>query len=324
MVAPYLSHNAYLKRLFGEKVHRISIDAGFACPHRAERRGPHRAERRGPHRAKRRGGGGCLFCDSQGSGTGAFDEGRTVSEQMARAIDRLGRSGVRRFIAYFQAFTNTLAPIDALRSLYREACGFDGVVGLSVSTRPDAIADEVLDLLASFAPGGREGRNLDVWTEIGLQSACDATLERLNRGHDVACFSDAVERATAQGIKTASHVILGLPGEGPDEMSRTAALVASLPLEGVKLHHLYITKDSMLAAPFERGEIKTLSLDEYIPLAVDFLRRIRPDQVVMRLCGSAAKGKLLSPIWKTGAGEVATRIATKMESEGFSQGDLLE
>ncbi len=308
MAAPYLSHNAYLKRLFGEKVHRLSIDAGFACPHRAEGRGR----------------GGCLFCDSRGSGTGAFDEGRTVSEQTKRAIDRLGRSGVRRFIAYFQAFTNTLAPIDTLRSVYREACRFDGVVGLSVSTRPDAVADEVLDLLASFAPEGSEGLDLDVWLEIGLQSACDATLERLNRGHDVACFSDAVKRAAARGIKTAAHVILGLPGEGPDEMARTAALVASSPLQGVKLHHLYITKDSLLAAPFERGEISTLSLDEYIPLAVDFLRRIRPDQVVMRLCGGAGKGELLSPIWKAGAGEVADRIARKMRSEGLNQGDLSE
>jgi len=315
MDAPYLSHNAYLKRLFGEKVHRLSLDAGFDCPHRAVRRDPHRAVRRG--------GGGCLFCDARGSGTGAFDEGRTVSEQIERAIDRLGRSGVRRYIAYFQAFTNTLAPVDRLRSVYREACDFDGVVGLSVSTRPDAVPDEVLDLLASFAPGGGEGSDLDVWIEIGLQSACDATLDRLNRGHDVACFIDAVERAAARGIKTAAHVILGLPGEGPDEMKRTAELVASSPLQGVKLHHLYVTKDSQMAALFERGEISTLSLDEYLPLAVDFLRRLRPDQVVMRLCGSAGKGKLLSPLWKAGAGEVATRIATSMREKEFNQGDFL-
>ncbi len=306
MNAPYLSHSAYLRNRFGEKVHRIAIDAGFTCPHRENGRGP----------------GGCLFCDSRGSGTGAFDETKTVTEQMIRGVSRLSRSGVRRFIAYFQAFTNTLAPIDDLRSLYREACDFDGVVGLSVSTRPDALSDPILDLLASFAPRGSEERDLDVWLEIGLQTASDATLERLNRGHDVACFTDAVERAAARGIKTAAHLILGLPGEGPDAAARTASLVRTLPLQGVKLHHLYITKDSALAEPFERGKISTLSLDEYIDLAIGFLRRIRPDQVVMRLCGSADKERLLAPIWSARAGEVVSRISARMTAGGIEQGDL--
>jgi radical SAM protein (TIGR01212 family) len=303
---PFFSHKAYLEARFGEPVRRLSLDAGFPCPHREGGRGA----------------GGCDFCDARGSGTGAFDSGIGPVEQARRSASRLARSGVRKYIAYFQAFTNTLAPLDRLRSLYRDAAGLDGVVGLTVSTRPDALPDSVLELLASFAPGGSEGTDLDVWVEIGLQSACDATLRAVNRGHDAACFDDAVQRAAGFGLRTAAHVILGLPGEGEATMMRTARHAAALPLEGVKMHHLYVTRDSPLAAAFERGEVRTLSLDEYVPLAVGFLRRLRSDMVVMRLCGSAGRERLLGPVWKAGNGEVAGLIAARMREEGVRQGDL--
>jgi radical SAM protein (TIGR01212 family) len=306
VTSPYRSHKAYLEERFGEPVRRLSLDAGLGCPHREGGRGS----------------GGCSFCDARGSGTGAFDAGIGLVEQAERAAARLARQGVRKFIAYFQAYTNTHGPIGKLRDLYRAVAAIEGVVGLTVSTRPDALPDPVLELLAAFAPGGSEGTDLDVWVEIGLQSACDATLQRINRGHDTACFNDAVHRAAGRGLNTAAHVILGLPGEGEAEIMRTARHVAALPLKGVKMHHLYVTSDSPLAGDFGRGAVRTLTLDEYVPLAIGFLRRIRPDTVVMRLCGSAGRDRLLAPLWSVGSGAVAAMIAERMREGGMRQGDL--
>jgi radical SAM protein (TIGR01212 family) len=306
MDRPYRSHSAYLRERFGEKVRRISLDAGLPCPHREGGRGA----------------GGCAFCDPRGSGTGAFDAGIGVPEQVAGAIVRMSRSGVRKFIAYFQAFTGTMAPIGELESLWSEAVRPNGVVGLTVSTRPDALSDPVLDLLASFAPGGGRGADLDVWIEIGLQSACDETLRRINRGHDRAAFDDAVRRAHARGLKTAAHVILGLPGETESDMFRTAGHLSRSPVLGVKMHHLYVTRGAPLAAEYRRGAVPALSLAEYIPLAVGFLRRLRPDIVIMRLCGSAPREELIAPAWDAGGGEVADLIAQAMQERGALQGDL--
>jgi uncharacterized protein len=306
MDAPYRSHSSYLKDQFGGKVRRLALDAGFPCPHREGGRGP----------------GGCLFCDARGSGTGAFDRGQSVVDQALEQIARLSRSGVTRYIAYFQAFTGTLAPLERLRALYREMARLEGVVSLVVSTRPDALPDRVLKLLASFAPGGAEETGLDVWVELGLQSSCDETLRRINRGHDAACFDDAVARAAAHGLKTTAHVILGLPGEGEKEILSTAVHVASLPVQGVKLHHLSVTSDSPLANAWRRGEIATLSLEEYIPLAIGFIRRQKRSTVVMRLCGSAPAERLLAPIWDGGSSGVAERIRKRMGEKGQRQGDL--
>lgn len=309
---PYRSHNSYLKERFGEKVRRLSLDAGFSCPHREAGRGA----------------GGCTFCNSRGSGTGAFEAGLTVAEQADAAIERLSRSGVRKYIAYFQAFSGTHGALSGLRTAYREAVSRSGVAGLTVATRPDALANPVLELLAGFAPGGREGFSLDVWVEIGLQSAHDRTLARLNRNHDVACFDDAVRRAADLGLNTAAHVILGLPGENEADMEDTACHLGTLPLKGVKMHHLYVTRDAALAGEWQRGEIDTLTVEEYIPLASAFLRRLRPDMVVMRLCGSPpggsgpGRGNLLAPLWNKASGEVAALIADEMNRNGFVQGDL--
>jgi len=309
---PYRSHSSYLRERFGEKVHRLSLDAGFSCPHREGGRGT----------------GGCSYCDSRGSGTGAFDAGSSVTGQAEAAVRRLSRAGVKRYIAYFQAFSGTAAPIGSLKALYREAAALPGVVGLTVATRPDALPDRVLDLLAGFGPGGSEGLDLDVWVEIGLQSAHDRTLERINRRHDVACFDDAVRRAAKAGLSTAAHVILGLPGEDETDILRTAIHLAGLPLKGVKLHHLYITRDAPFAEAWQRGEIASLSLDQYIPLAAAFLRRLDPDMVVMRLCGSppsgsrSEKSKLLAPLWNATSSQVASGIAAMMTERGFRQGDL--
>jgi len=305
-MTPFFSHSSYLRQRFGGKVRRLALDAGFSCPHRSSGRGA----------------GGCLFCDSRGSGTGAFDRGLSILDQAEQAIAKLARSGIERYIAYFQAFTGTFAGVEHLERLYRDVAGLDGVVGLTVSTRPDALPDEVVELLRSFAPGGRARTNLDVWIELGLQSACNATLERINRGHDVACFDRAVHRVSAAGLKIAAHVILGLPGEGRDEIFATAEHLASLPLDGIKIHHLYVTRDAPLASLYDEGHVQTLALDEYVPLVIGFLRRLPPEVVVMRLCGGIDRERLLAPVWPVGSGQVASMIRAAMIESGLEQGDL--
>jgi radical SAM protein (TIGR01212 family) len=185
------------------------------------------------------------------------------------------------------------------------------------------VPDEVLTMLASFSGGRETGRPLDVWLELGLQSANDETLERINRGHDRACFDSAVERANAFGLAPAAHVILGLPGEDRETMMATAEHLARLPVKGVKLHHLYVEKGTELARRFEAGDVKTLDMEEYIDLAVAFLRRLRKDMVILRLAGKAPAGRLIAPQWAENPGGLVQRIIEEMNRRGVRQGDLL-
>lgn len=287
-------------------MHRVSLDAGFGCPHRAGGRGP----------------GGCIFCGSLGAGRGAHDRGISLAEQMAAGTARLARSGCRRFIAYFQAFCGTYAPLETLARVYREAAAFPGVVGLSVGTRPDLVPDPVLGLLARFAAGEETGASLDVWLELGLQSAHDDTLRRIRRGHDRACFDDAVCRAHGFGLPVAAHVILGLPGEGSAEEEATAAHLARLRVEGVKLHHLYVEEGTELARRYAAGAISLLTAEAYVMRAAAFLRRLPPETVILRVAGRADPARRIAPAWDRSPGETAQAVRRFMAREGMRQGDL--
>lgn len=300
---PFRSYSAYLKERYGERVHRVALDAGFGCPHRVEGRGS----------------GGCIYCGPAGSGSGAFDRGLSVKEQMRRGIARLAKSGIRKYVAYFQAFSNTGADPAELRRIYLEALSFPDVVGLAVGTRPDMISDEVLALLGRLAT---VSPSREVWLELGLQSSKDATLRRIRRGHDVACFDDAVIRAHAHGLLTAAHVILGLPGEGEEEMMATADHIARLPIEGVKLHHLFVERGTDLARLYADEAFPTLSPEGYMDLAISFLRRLNPDMIVMRLAGRAAEERLIAPRWRIPPGAIAARMEEEMLRRGVRQGDL--
>ncbi len=296
---PYLDLNTHLRQRFGERVQKITLDAGFTCPNRDGRVGV----------------GGCLYCNARGSGTGAWVAGLSISEQLQEGISRLNRRyGARRVIAYFQSFSNTYAPLTRLRSLYQEALAFPQVVGLSVGTRPDCLEEEVLDLLCSYA------RICLVWLELGLQSAHDATLKRLNRGHDVDCFTQAVTRAASRGLEVIAHVILGLPGEGPQEMAATATYLAKLPLQGVKIHLLYVIQGSGLAKLYEQGQYQCLSEDEYISRVVDFIELLPPKMVIHRLTGDPHPEELLAPAWCRDKSRVLRRIKEEFGRRGSRQG----
>lgn len=294
----YRSFSRYLREIFGCRVQKIPLDAGFTCPNRDGR-----------------GFGGCIYCGPRGSGTGAYENGVPLGEQIRAGIESgKRRFGKCKFIAYFQAFTNTYAPPERLKSLYDEALRHQEVVGLSIGTRPDCAPHEVLELLEEYA------RRCHFWVEYGLQSAHDYTLELINRGHDIAQFVDAVERTKGRGINICAHIILGLPGETKEEMMATADLVASLELEGIKIHSLYVLKGTKLAEIYQRGEFRLLELEEYVSLVCDFLERLPPDMVIQRLTGEAPRDLLVAPRWSREKMAVLGKIDTELEQRGSYQG----
>jgi hypothetical protein len=296
---PYLDLNTFLRGRFGARVQKITLDAGLTCPNRDGRVSS----------------GGCLYCNARGSGTGAWARGLSLKAQMQEGLVRLqGRYKASRFIAYFQSFSNTYAPVAQLRALYDEALAFPEIVGLSLGTRPDCLGDEVLELLAGYA------QKRLLWLELGLQSAHDQTLKALNRGHDVACFSRAVARAAARGLEVVAHVILGLPGEGPREMAATASYLARLPLQGVKIHLLYVVEGSALAGLYQQGAYTCLTEDEYVRLVVDFVELLPPHFVIHRLTGDPHRHELLAPDWCLDKSRVLGRIREEFARRGSRQG----
>jgi uncharacterized protein len=300
---PYRDLNSHLRERFGVRVQKVTLDAGFTCPNRDGRAG----------------GGGCLYCNSRGSGTGAFVRGQGLRQQLAEGMARLGRRyGAGRFIAYFQSFSNTYAPVAVLRDLYQEALSFPEVVGLSIGTRPDCLSPEILDLLADLA------RDRLLWLELGLQSAHDRTLRLINRGHDAACFAQAVRAAADRGLEVVAHVILGLPGEGPADMAATARYLGSLPVQGVKIHLLYVVRGSALEEWCRQGRYHPLEEEEYVRLAADFLELLPPRLVIHRLTGDPHPEELVAPAWCRNKSRVLTGIKEELARRGSRQGSSWE
>ena len=298
----YHDFNGYLREIFGERVQKISLDAGLNCPNRD-----------GTISDK-----GCIFCDSRGSGTGAMiHQGQSIQEQMIKGLRFAERRyGAKKFIAYFQSFTNTYAPFPRLKDLYEQALSHPGIVGLSIATRPDCVDQETLRLLASFQ------KDYLVWIEYGLQSAHDVTLSKINRGHDVACFEKSVRMAKDYGLNVCAHLILGLPGETPQMMRQTASFLSRLAVQGVKIHLLYIVKDTAVAALYEKGKYRCLERDEYIELVVDFLELLPPTMVIHRLTGDPVASELVAPSWARNKSENLRRIRERLEERDTWQGRL--
>lgn len=265
-----------LLRRYGERVHKLAVNAGFTCPNRDGSKGI----------------GGCTFCNNA-SFTPVARQAPSVAEQIAagRAV-LLKRTGARRFIAYFQAYTNTYDSVDKLAVLYGQALAESDVVGLAVGTRPDCVPDAVLDLLAGYQDMGYE-----VWLELGLQSAHDDTLVRVNRGHDFAEYRDAIRRAHLRGLAVCTHLIIGLPGEYRSQVMETLERVLDLGVEGLKLHPLHVVKGTRLANDWRRGNYRPLAMTEYVALAADVIQCTPTDIVFHRLTATAAASLLLAPAW---------------------------
>jgi hypothetical protein len=296
---PYRSFSAHLKQRFGGRVHKISVDAGFSCPNRG-------ATRDRP---------GCLFCDPQGSGAVGIDRGFPVDEQIERGKEIMTRKyKAGQFLAYFQPFSNTYAPVARLRALYDQALGVEGVVGLAVGTRPDCVPEEVLDLLGEYH------RRTYFWLELGLQSMHDRTLDFLRRGHDYACFTKAYAAARARGLRVCVHIILGLPGESRDDMLATADAMARLRIDGIKLHLLHILRGTPLGNLYQQGGIAVLEQEEYVSLVADVIERLPASTLIHRLTGDGPRETLLAPLWSLNKWEVLNAIEQELLRRGTCQG----
>jgi radical SAM protein (TIGR01212 family) len=291
--------NTYFRNRYGARVHKISVDAGMTCPNRDGTLGTT----------------GCIFCNAKGSGTGNLAKGYSITEQLESSkLPVIKRFKAKKFIAYFQSFTNTYAPFETLRKLYAEALAVPDVVGLAIGTRPDCVSDEVLDLLQSYAE-----RYL-VWLEYGLQSSHNATLQRINRGHDLQSFENAVMATAARGIKIGAHMILGLPGETRKEILATADYIAGLPIDGVKLHLLYVIKGTALEKEYRAGRYRCLGREKYLDLVCDVLERLPAKVVIQRLTGDPHKHELVAPLWALEKNENVALIRQRLEERDSWQG----
>ncbi|MCP4107264.1 MAG: TIGR01212 family radical SAM protein [Desulfobacteraceae bacterium] len=298
----YNDLNTYLRSIFGCRVQKITIDAGLSCPNRDGSVST----------------GGCIYCNARGSGTGAYAAKLSVTDQLVSGKTALTRRyKAKKFIAYFQSFSNTYAHTDKLQRLYDEALAVDGVVGLSIGTRPDCVNEPVLSMLQGYAE-----KHL-VWIEYGLQSAHDTTLAFINRGHDFQCFKDAAESTKNRGIKICAHVILGLPGENKSHMLETAKAIADMGIDGIKIHLLYVIKETKLEELYRKGDYKCLEQEEYADIVCDFLELIPENTVIQRLTGDPHPEELVVPAWSLKKGETLAMIKETLEKRDSWQGKLL-
>ncbi len=283
----YLFLNQFLRSHFGQRVQKIPIDLGLSCPNRD------------PLTRQ----GGCIYCNSKGSGTGAFDEGKSIRQQIMEGMKWARRRyKAKAFMAYFQSFSNTYAPLERLETCYLQAASFPEIVGVAIGTRPDCVDRQVLDLIQRIFQGRM------VWMEYGLQSASDLTLERINRGHRVQDFIDAVHLTRQYPFFICAHVIFGLPGETLKEMMDTVRLLCKIEIDGVKFHELYVVRASRLHRLFEKGHYRPISMEEYARAVAQALRLLPDHTVIQRLTGDPAPGELVAPLWATDKAEIIRRI----------------
>lgn len=262
-----------LSRRYGQKVHKLTLHGGFSCPNRDGTLGR----------------GGCTFCNVASFADEA-QQHRSIAEQLAeqaRLVDR-----ARRYLAYFQAYTSTFAEVQLLRSMYQQAIEQANVVGLCVGTRPDCVPDSVLDLLCSYRELGYE-----VWLELGLQTANDKTLHRINRGHDFACYQKTTRLARQRGLKVCTHLIVGLPGEGHQDALNTLESVVDTGTDGIKLHPLHIVTGSIMAKAWAAGRLSAIELEDYTAIAGEMIRHTPPEIIYHRISASARRPTLLAPLW---------------------------
>lgn len=295
----YFSINEYCKQTFGEKVYRLSLNGGMTCPNRDGKLSV----------------GGCTFCSEGGSGDFAANYNVSISAQITEAKTRIQqKTDCHKFIAYFQAYTNTYAPISHLRRIFTEALSEPEVVALSIGTRCDCLSEEVLDLLEELS------QQKPIWVELGLQTIHNDTHAKLNTHTTVELFDDAVTRLHTRNIPVITHVILGLPGETKEMMKETVSHVASLPVAGIKLQLLHILRGTKLANEYAETPFPLFELEEYCDFIIDCLELLPCDMVVHRLTGDGPRKLLVAPLWSTDKKRVLNTIAKRLKERDTWQG----
>lgn len=300
---PYYSLDYYLKETFGEKIYRIALNGGMTCPNRD-----------GTLDSR-----GCIFCSAGGSGDFASPASLSITEQIAYGREKLMRKfPCKHFIAYFQAYTNTYAPVSYLREIFTEAIQHPDIVALSIATRPDCLNRETLDLLSEL------NQRKPVWVELGLQTIHQETAAFIRRGYDYDCFTQAVTQLRERDIQVITHLILGLPGESPSMILESVRTVAALPINGIKLQLLHVLKHTDLAAYYEEVGFPVYTLEEYVELVIDCLELLPQDIVIHRLTGDGPKDLLIAPMWSTRKRSVLNLIHKRLQERNTYQGRLLD
>lgn len=295
----YRKLSDYLKEKYGTRVHKLPLSAGFTCPNR-------------DGKISR---GGCIFCDATGSGFTTFGPTVEIKEQVKRMIERAERRfKAEKFIVYFQAFSNTYAPPEKLRKIYESALIDTRIVGLDVSTRPDLLQEEVIDVLEEFKS------KVDVTVEIGLQTVNYKTLKILNRGHTLAEFIDSVIRLKRRRFEVVSHVILNLPWDDIEDVIETSKVLSALNIDGVKLHSLYVVEKTKLAEMFLKNEVRICSVEEYIERVITFLEYLDPKIVIHRLVADPPRKGTIFGNWGMKKQEIIRIIEKEMEKRDSFQG----
>ena len=288
-----------LRERFGERVHKVALDTGFTCPNRDGSLGR----------------GGCTFCNNETFAPGSKRKA-SLEEQLSKgaAVVRK-RTGASKILAYFQAYTNTYGSLEVLKDLWSRALRAEGVVGLSVGTRPDCVPQPVLEALARLQDQGRE-----IWLELGVQSMHQAALERVNRGHGPEAWIDASSRARALGLRVCTHLILGLPGEEREEVLSSHAEVLRHGTDGLKIHPLHVVRGSLMAAQWRQGSIRTLTRQEYASWTADLVERTPSEIVFHRLTGTCEKELLLAPAWCATKWDALNALESELRRRGTRQG----
>ena len=299
----YYKYSHFLKSNFGKRVHRVTVDGGFTCPNVDGTVAV----------------GGCVYCDNRSFSPNRREARISVTHQVSKGIEIIDSAyEPDAYLAYFQAGTNTYAGVEKLRRLYDEAIANPKTIGLIVGTRPDCVPDEVLDLLESYA------KRMFVSVEYGLQTIHDRSLVWMNRGHDSACFFEAVDRTIGRGIDICAHVIMGLPGESTEDMMATINALAQTPVDGVKIHNLHVVKDTPLEEQYARGEVPILERDEYLDLLIRWLERLPQRMVIHRVTGDAPRDYLIAPQWVHRKAEFLQLLDAEMTRRNTYQGRLCD
>lgn len=304
---PYHSLDYEMRQLFGTKVYKIALDAGMTCPNRDGTLGTR----------------GCIFCSSGGSGDFAVSSmaAGTVTAQIEKAAARIQHklgTSPPAYMAYFQSYTNTYAPVDRLRRLFTEAIQHPDVKAISIATRPDCLPDEVLDLCQ------RLNQIKPVWIELGLQTIHEDTANLIRRGYPLSCFMDTLARLRNRNLKVIVHVILGLPGESREQMLQTVSALAHADIQGIKLQLLHVLKETDLAVLYEQGDCPMFSLEEYLDLVIDCVALLPPEIVLHRITGDGPKSLLLAPLWSANKRLVLNSLTRRFKERNIIQGCQFE
>lgn len=299
---PYHSLDYMLKQRFGEKVYKVTLNGRMSCPNRDGTIGH----------------GGCIFCSAGGSGDFAADAALSITEQIDSQIALLSaKRPIHKYIAYFQAYTNTYAPVDYLEKIFSEALSHSGIVALSIGTRPDCLGQDVIALLS------RLNRIKPVWVELGLQTIHEDTARYIRRGYPLSCFEDAFERLQGEGLETIVHTILGLPGESREDILKTMDYLSRKQIQGIKLQLLHVLQGTDLAADYLAGKFQVLDREEYLDLVADCLEHLDPSIVIHRVTGDGPKDLLIAPLWAARKREVLNLLHHRLKERHSYQGKAL-